>query len=136
MKRYIISETVLFFSENQLRLFGIDKVSTPYYHDPRGAFGSMYLGTKEDWKAAYKHVTGEILDDSDFEGKELKANETADLYVSVKYLKELEDVTKRTQEMNVEINVTLEDYDGNVITEDIKSIGFESITLITAFSAD
>ena len=59
-------------------------------------------------------------DYSDFEGKELKANETADLYVSVKYLKELEDVTKRTQEMNVEINVTLEDYDGNVVTEDIK----------------
>lgn len=59
-------------------------------------------------------------DYSDFEGKELKANETADLYVSVKYLKELEDVTKRTQEMNVKINVALRDESGNIVTEDIK----------------
>ena len=59
-------------------------------------------------------------DYSDFEGKELKADETTDLYVTVKYLKEVEDVTKRTQEMNVEINVTLEDDAGNVVTEDIK----------------
>lgn len=62
-------------------------------------------------------------DYSDFQGRELKANESVDLYVTVKYLKEIEDVTKRTQEMNVELNVTLEDETGNVVTEGIKFNG-------------
>ena len=58
-------------------------------------------------------------DYTDFQGTALKANGSADLYVTVKYLKELEDISKRTQEINAIINVTLEDDAGNVKKEDI-----------------
>lgn len=45
---------------------------------------------------------------------EIKANSSAELIVIVKYLKENDNIENRNQKMNVDINVTLEDEDGNV----------------------
>ena len=59
-------------------------------------------------------------DYSDFKDKEIKANETTELYVTVKYLKELDDVTKREQEMDVDIKISLEDEKGKIVTEEVK----------------
>lgn len=56
---------------------------------------------------------------SDYADKEIKSGSTADFYVTIKYTKELEDVSKRVQETGINISITLEDEAGNVVTEQI-----------------
>lgn len=56
---------------------------------------------------------------SGYSDTELKANSSAELYVTVKYLKGVDDVANRIQDMDLAITVTMEDETGKTVTETI-----------------
>ena len=49
----------------------------------------------------------------------LEANGSADIFVTIKYANGNGDTANRTQDMNVDITITLEDYNGNTVDETI-----------------
>ena len=53
---------------------------------------------------------------ADCSNTELKANSTSDLYVTVKYLKSVDDIANRNQDINVDFDITIVDKDGNVVS--------------------
>lgn len=56
---------------------------------------------------------------SNYSNTEFKSNSSTELFITVKYLKEIDDITKRIQETNTNLLLIMEDANGNTVTKNI-----------------